>query len=109
MTRFYPRYPLSLFVVLGSFIFLASANPTSPGIAIDVYLEPLVEELRGLWDVGVQAYDAFSKEVFQLRAALMWTINDFPAYANLCHGNQLSIFDKWPQILLHGTLAMVGC
>ncbi|XP_030936242.1 uncharacterized protein LOC115968027 [Quercus lobata] len=57
--------------------------PTSLGIAIDVYLEPLVEELRELWDVGVQAYDASSKEEFQLRAALMWTINDFPAYADL--------------------------
>ena len=95
------RSPLILSLVI--------PGPTSPRIAIDVYLEPLVEELRGLWDVGVQAYDAFSKEVFQLRAALMWTINDFPAYANLCRGNQLSIFDKWPQILLHGTLAMVGC
>ncbi|XP_030927396.1 uncharacterized protein LOC115953761 isoform X1 [Quercus lobata] len=62
---------------------LVIPGPTSPGIAIDVYLEPLVEELRELWDVGVQAYDASSKEVFQLRAALMWTINDFPAYADL--------------------------
>ncbi|XP_050248759.1 uncharacterized protein LOC126696012 [Quercus robur] len=52
-------------------------------ITIDVYLELLVEKLRELWDVGVQAYDASSKEVFQLRAALMWTINDFPTYADL--------------------------
>ncbi|XP_075660213.1 uncharacterized protein LOC142630034 [Castanea sativa] len=58
-------------------------GPTSPGLAIDVYLQPLVEELRELWNVGVQAYDASSKEIFQLRAALMWTINDFPAYADL--------------------------
>ncbi|XP_050290515.1 uncharacterized protein LOC126728774 [Quercus robur] len=62
---------------------LVIPGPTLPGIAIDVYLEPLVEELRELWDVGVQAYNASSKEVFQLRAALMWTINDFPAYADL--------------------------
>ena len=62
---------------------LVIPGPTSPGIVIDVYLELLVEELRELWDVGVQAYNASSKEVFQLRAALMWTINDFPAYANL--------------------------
>ena len=55
-------------------------------LARDCYrcvLEPLVEELRELWDVGVQAYNASSKKVFQLRAALMWTINDFPAYADL--------------------------
>ena len=62
---------------------LVIPGPTSPGIAIDVYLEPLVEELRELWDVGVQAYNASSKEVFQLHAALIWTINDFPTYADL--------------------------
>lgn len=28
-------------------------------------------------------YDAHAKESFRLRAILMWTINDFPAYANL--------------------------
>ena len=53
---------------------LVILGPTLPEIAIDVYLEPLVEELRELWDVGVQAYDASS---------LMWTINDFPTYADL--------------------------
>ena len=62
---------------------LVIPGSTSPEIAIDVYLEPLVEELRELWDVGVQVCDASLKEVFQLRAALMWTINDFPAYADL--------------------------
>ncbi|XP_050278453.1 uncharacterized protein LOC126719982 [Quercus robur] len=58
-------------------------GPTSPGIAIDVYLQPLVEELRELWDVGVEAFDASSKYVFQLCAALMWTIHDFPAYIDV--------------------------
>ena len=33
--------------------------------------------------VGVNTYDASSKETFQLRAAVMWTINDFPAYGYL--------------------------
>ncbi|XP_030940041.1 uncharacterized protein LOC115964965 [Quercus lobata] len=37
-------------------------GPTSPGIAIDVYLQPFVEELRELWDVGVEAFDASSKK-----------------------------------------------
>ena len=39
---------------------LVIPGATSPGIAIDVYLQPLVEELRELWDVGVEAYDASS-------------------------------------------------
>ena len=41
---------------------LVILGPTSPEIAIDVYLQPLVEELRELWDVGVQAYDVSSKK-----------------------------------------------
>ncbi|OMO65396.1 Transposon, En/Spm-like protein [Corchorus capsularis] len=55
----------------------------TPGNDIDVYLEPLIDELKCLWDVGVETYDAFSKGNFQFRAALLWTINDFPAYDNL--------------------------
>ena len=41
---------------------LVISGPTLPGIAIDVYLQPLVEELRELWDVGVEAYDVASKK-----------------------------------------------
>lgn len=58
-------------------------GPKSPGNNIDVYLQPLVKELKELWDTGIETYDVSKKEVFQLRAAVMWTINDFPAYANL--------------------------
>ncbi|KAG8493023.1 hypothetical protein CXB51_010409 [Gossypium anomalum] len=49
---------------------------------IDIYMQPLIEELKQLW-VGVETYDIFRKENFYLHAALLWTINDFPAYANL--------------------------
>ncbi|XP_062011739.1 uncharacterized protein LOC133728338 [Rosa rugosa] len=58
-------------------------GPKSPGNGIDVYLQPLIDELKMLWTEGVPTYDAFKKEVFQMRAALLWTINDFPAYAML--------------------------
>ncbi|XP_057548101.1 uncharacterized protein LOC130826536 [Amaranthus tricolor] len=58
-------------------------GPTSPGINMDVYLQPLIEELKELWEVGVETYDAYSKTNFILRASLLWTINDFPAYADL--------------------------
>ncbi|KAK5826758.1 hypothetical protein PVK06_021688 [Gossypium arboreum] len=49
---------------------------------INIYLQPLIEELKQLWS-GVETYDVLRKENFNLRAALLWTINDFPAYANL--------------------------
>ena len=62
---------------------LVIPSPTSLGIAIDVYLQSLVEKLRELWDVGVESYDASSNTIFQLCAALMWTINDFLVYADL--------------------------
>jgi hypothetical protein len=56
---------------------------TAPGNDIDVYLRPLVDDLHELWNEGVTTYDSSTKETFQLHAALLWTINDFPAYANL--------------------------
>ncbi|XP_042400964.1 uncharacterized protein LOC121990995 [Zingiber officinale] len=58
-------------------------GPKQPGNDIDVYLEPLVEDLKELWDIGVETYDAFSKSVFNMKAILKWAINDFPAYGNL--------------------------
>ncbi|XP_038707274.1 uncharacterized protein LOC120002584 [Tripterygium wilfordii] len=58
-------------------------GPNGPGNNIDVYLQPLVQELIELWEVGEDTFDASSKETFNLRAAIMWTINDFPAYGNL--------------------------
>ncbi|XP_042962406.1 uncharacterized protein LOC122296669 [Carya illinoinensis] len=58
-------------------------RPRSPGNEIDVYLQPLIDELIDLWDNGVDTYDAKAKETFRLHAALLWTINDFPAYGNL--------------------------
>ncbi|KAL0329072.1 UNVERIFIED_CONTAM: hypothetical protein Sradi_4893900 [Sesamum radiatum] len=45
---------------------------------IDVYLEPLIEELLQLWHVGVRTYDHAADWAFIMRAALMWTVNDLP-------------------------------
>nr|GEV06881.1 hypothetical protein [Tanacetum cinerariifolium] len=35
------------------------------------------------WMYGVETYDAFKKQNFQLKATLMWTVNDFMAYGML--------------------------
>ena len=48
-----------------------------------MYLEPLILELKELWDVGEPTYDVSSNEMFTMRAALMWTINDFSTYGDL--------------------------
>ncbi|KAI5341710.1 hypothetical protein L3X38_009585 [Prunus dulcis] len=52
-----------------------------PGRSIDVYLRPLVDELKDLWTNGVRTFDKSTGRMFTLRAAVMWTVNDFPAYA----------------------------
>ena len=62
---------------------LLISGPKQPGNDIDVYLAPLIDDLKCLWDIGVEAYDAYRQETFMLRAILLWTINDFPAYGNM--------------------------
>ncbi|RVX18397.1 hypothetical protein CK203_006331 [Vitis vinifera] len=62
---------------------ISADGPRQPGNDIDVYLAPLLDDLKMLWDVGVECYDVHQQEVFTLRAVLLWTINDFPAYGNL--------------------------
>ncbi|KAG6424603.1 hypothetical protein SASPL_115021 [Salvia splendens] len=58
-------------------------GPSAPGQNIDIYLQPLIVDLKNLWEVGVETYDASKKKNFQLRASLLWTISDFPRYAYL--------------------------
>jgi len=56
---------------------------SSLGMDIDVYLQPLIDELLELWNVGVHTFDASKMKNFNMRAQLMWTINDLPTYADL--------------------------
>ena len=49
----------------------------------DVYLQPLLEELKILWSTGVPTEDAamyMDSRRFNLKAILLWTMHDFPAY-----------------------------
>ncbi|XP_052172287.1 uncharacterized protein LOC127788215 [Diospyros lotus] len=62
---------------------LLIGGPRAPGDNIDVFLQPLIQELQELWSEGIETYDASRKEMFHVHAALLWTINDFLAYANL--------------------------
>lgn len=85
----------------------------SPGKDLDVFLRPLVDELNLLWE-GVETYDCESKKMFNMRAALLWTINDFPAYGYLS-GWSTSGYKACPtcnedafSIPIRGKLAYVG-
>ncbi|KAG8366059.1 hypothetical protein BUALT_Bualt17G0036600 [Buddleja alternifolia] len=79
------------------FLTLLVPSPRSPGRSLDVYLQPLIDDLKTLWNDGVETYDVSKKQNFQMRAELMWTISDFPAYGML---------SRWSR---HGKLACPYC
>jgi hypothetical protein len=69
------------------FIMLSLLIPGPEAITaahFDVFLCPLLEELRELWMEGVMCNDAArwrGEATFRMRAILLWCIHDFPAYA----------------------------
>ncbi|XP_050387917.1 uncharacterized protein LOC126804334 [Argentina anserina] len=66
-----------------SMMSLLIPGPKSPGKCLDVYMEPLIDELLKLWENGVLTFDRHSGSSFIMRAAVMWTISDFPGYGML--------------------------
>ncbi|XP_035843919.1 uncharacterized protein LOC118490404 [Helianthus annuus] len=56
----------------------------TPRNDIDVFLDPLIDDLQLLFEEGVETYDAYAQEKFILRAVVLWTINDYPALGTLC-------------------------
>ena len=62
---------------------LLISGPQQPGNDIDVYLAPLIDDLKCLWEDGLQVRDSYRQDTFNLRAMLIWSINDFPALGNL--------------------------
>jgi len=68
-----------------SFMFLEMmiSGPKNPGKRLDVFLRLSIDKLNNLWFVGVETYDVYRKKKFQLKTALMWTINDFLTYGIL--------------------------
>jgi hypothetical protein len=59
-------------------------GPKEPGNDIDVFLQPLMDDLLLLWkEEGVHVWDEYKQESFNLRALLFVCINDWPALAKL--------------------------
>nr|GEU92754.1 hypothetical protein [Tanacetum cinerariifolium] len=69
----------------GSFMLtLLIPSPKSSGKDIDVYLMPLIEDLKVFWDrKGVETIDVSSGQKFNMRAMVLWTINNFHARSSL--------------------------
>ncbi|KAL2465528.1 Uncharacterized protein Adt_41379 [Abeliophyllum distichum] len=59
-------------------------GPQSPGKDMDVFLRPLVDELKELWTSGIDTRDVSNNNcIFRMRVALLWTVSDFPARSSL--------------------------
>ncbi|KAL4573491.1 hypothetical protein LXL04_020299 [Taraxacum kok-saghyz] len=58
-------------------------GPESPSNNNDIYLQPLIEDLKELWVNGLDTYDKYRDETFRMYAALTWTISDFSGYSML--------------------------
>ena len=53
------------------------SGPYQPGVTIDVYLRPLIDDFKELWkEEGIRVYNGFRKEHFNLHAMLFTTITD---------------------------------
>ena len=54
-------------------------GPKHPSIDIDAFLEPLMQEKETLWKEGIDIYDGFARQPFNLRAIIFVTIHDYQA------------------------------
>jgi hypothetical protein len=46
------------------------SGPKQAAIDIDVFLEPLMEDMQKLWEHGVYVWDEYKKEHFNLKAII---------------------------------------
>ncbi|KAL9666040.1 hypothetical protein QQ045_000362 [Rhodiola kirilowii] len=67
------------FNILGMLI----SGPKSPGKCLNVFMRPLIDELKILWDTRVPTYDRHDGSSFIMKAAVLWTISDFPGLGML--------------------------
>jgi hypothetical protein len=73
------NFPPSMCMKQSKFILsLLIPRKHAPGSDMDVFLQPLVDDLLDIFVKGVRTYDASKGKYFQLRAIVLWTITDFP-------------------------------
>lgn len=65
------------------FLTVIIPGPQNPKQRLDIFLQPLISELKMLWNEGVETWDISVRQNFRMRAALLWTVSDFPAYSML--------------------------
>ena len=75
-------------MVLIIIFFICTSNQSSKFQVKDmnVYIEPLIDELLNLWN-GITMYDVsipIQKMQFQFHAMVVWTIHDAPRLTHFC-------------------------
>ena len=55
-------------------------GPKQPGTDINLYLTLLKEELATLWEEGARTWDASRQDYFNMKAAVITTVQDYPGY-----------------------------
>jgi hypothetical protein len=81
-------------------------GPKQPGVDIHLYFELLKEELETLWKTPVRTWDAYTKEYFNMSAALLTTVQDYPGMSSVSaqvgHGfcGCIRCMDETPHIQL---------
>jgi Transposase family tnp2 len=75
-----------IFLMKEDSMFLALIIPglKHPGRDIDVVLQPLIDELKELWIIRKMTYNVSRKEYYLMRAYIVWTVSDYPAFEMLC-------------------------
>lgn len=63
------------------FLSLIIPGPKYPGKNINVYLQPLIDELKEAWVNGIQTYDAASKKNFNMHVWYLYSMHDLPAFS----------------------------
>ena len=85
------------------------SGPKSPGKCLNVFMRPLIDELKVLWETGFRTWDRYGEEYFMMKVAVMWTISDFPGLGML-GGIQTKGYKACPICLddTDGKLSYVG-
>ncbi|GKU95339.1 hypothetical protein SLEP1_g8710 [Rubroshorea leprosula] len=73
------------------FLTLVIYGPKSPGKNIDVFLHPLIDDLKWLWSSGEETFDSFRKQNFTMQSILIWTIMNFLAMVWFLDGARMVI------------------
>ena len=68
-------------------------GPQQPCNNIDVYLQPVVDELMEMWTSKFKVWDEYKKQHFYLKVLLFITISDLPGLG--CLSRQVTKGYKW--------------